>query len=284
MDANNQTRSSGRKRKGLLIPTSVRYLAERLSRGVVLRRRLPACVGGGRIYVSPEGGLRFWRMRLAKCDPGLLNVAAELVEDGAVVWDVGANLGLFAFAAAGRAGPSGRVLAIEPDTWLVSLLRRSARTNGGSAAPVDVLPAAVSDRSGVSQFHIAQRARSANHLGGFGLTDTGGVRETQLVPTFTLDSLLERFPPPAVLKIDVEGAEYQVLAGGSRLLSEARPIVICEVAAENQLSVTDCFNRHAYVLFDVERPPSERKPISAAAWNTVAVPAEHRLIAGRDGN
>jgi FkbM family methyltransferase len=66
-----------------------------------------------------------------------MRLAAETVGPGNTVWDIGANLGLFGFAAAVAAGPSGRVLAVEPDTALAGLLRRSAAVNR-EHAPVDV--------------------------------------------------------------------------------------------------------------------------------------------------
>jgi len=56
------------------------------------------------------------------------------------------------FLCCGRAGrPEGRVLAVEADTWLVGLLRRSARASGRDIAPVDVLAMAVSEAVGVSR-------------------------------------------------------------------------------------------------------------------------------------
>ena len=58
--------------------------------------------------------MRAWR--------GSTRLAAETVRRGDTVWDIGANLGLFSFAAAVAAGPSGRVLAVEPDTALAGLL------------------------------------------------------------------------------------------------------------------------------------------------------------------
>jgi precorrin-6B methylase 2 len=62
-------------------------------------------------------------------DPALLRLAAEVVGPGDTVWDIGASLGLFSIAAAVAAGPAGHVLAVEPDTALVRLLRRSATAN-----------------------------------------------------------------------------------------------------------------------------------------------------------
>ena len=230
------------------------------------------------MFVSPEAGLKFWRLRIEKCDPQLLASAAELVASGDVVWDVGANLGLFSFAAAGLAGPAGRVLAIEPDSWLVSLLRRSAAANSNRIAPVDVIPTAVSDSVDFKRFHIARRTRAMNYLDGFGLTEPGESREEQLVPTVTLDWILERFPAPKVLKIDVEGAEAQVVRGGKRMFSEIQPAVICEVARESQSFITECLRDYGYILFDAQCLKGERKPVAAAAWNTLALPKGHRLL------
>ncbi|HEX9529020.1 MAG TPA: hypothetical protein VF951_16095, partial [Streptosporangiaceae bacterium] len=50
--------------------------------------------------------------------------------------------------------------------------RRSAAVNSGHA-PVDVLPAAVSDGLSVARFHVARRNRSTNHLDGFGTSQAG---------------------------------------------------------------------------------------------------------------
>src|SRR6266850_1933144 len=100
----------------MILGRPLRRLAERLSRGVVLRRHLPSDFQRLPLYVTPEAGLRHWA-DLSSVDRHLLRMVRELVRPG-VVWDVGANVGLFAFSAAAIAGPSGLVLAIEPDVWL----------------------------------------------------------------------------------------------------------------------------------------------------------------------
>ncbi len=134
-----------------------------------------------------------------------------------MVWDVGANVGLFSFAAASLAGPEGRVVALEPDAWLVQLLRRSASRQPAGSAPVEVVPAAIAAALSVRTLCLASRSRAANYLADFGTIQTGGSREQQSVIAVTLDWLLESFPVPSVVKIDVEGAELEVLEalGGS---------------------------------------------------------------------
>jgi FkbM family methyltransferase len=225
------------------------------------------------LYVTPECGLRYLRTSLESVDPTLLNLALELVKPGAVVWDVGANLGLFSFASAGLAGPEGKVFSIEPDTYLVNLLRRSSRLKNDQAARVHVIPCAVSDTLSVAAFNIAERARSSNFLAGHGQTQTGGVRESQSVITATLDWLATQIPKPDVIKIDAEGADFRVLLGGSQLLREQRPSVVFEGVDEIADKATAFLSKLEYVFFDADLPPQSRSPISRAVRSTLALPA-----------
>jgi len=247
----------------------LRSALERATHRIVISRRLPAQFGKTRIYVSTEGGLRYLLRTMSGVDPALLRLAAEVVRSGHTVWDVGANVGLFSFAAAAVAGPAGSLLAVEPDTALAGLLRRSAAADQGHA-PVQVLPAAVSDEVSVARFHVALRNRATSHLDGYGTAMAGGVRFTNLVPTVTLDWLAARFPAPDVLKIDVEGAELAVLNGAAQLLGHV-PTIICEVAARNAAAVSGLLTARGYTLYDGDRPSSERVPVSMAAPNTLAV-------------
>ena len=246
----------------------LRTALEQTTHRLVLRRRMPSPFDAARLYVSSEGGLRYLRPRLDGVDPALLQLASELIQPGSVVWDIGANLGLFSFAAAVATGPSGYVLSIEPDIALVPLLRRSAALNRGHA-PVEVLPTAVAESSGVGRFHIARRNRSTSHLDGFGTTQTGGIRTTEIVPTVTLDWLAERFPIPHLIKIDVEAAESEVLAGGTAVL-RALPTIICEVADRNSARVAKVLSSYGYNLYDASQPESRRSPLSIAPPNTLA--------------
>lgn len=248
----------------------LRGLAERLSRGRSFRRRLPAAYGGCRMYISPECGLSYWFG--LRASGKLLGNAAETVKPGGIVWDVGANMGIFSFAAAGLAGPDGRIYSFEPDPVLVTLMRRSARLNP-HAAPIEVISCAVSDSLSLAKFNVAERSRASNFLAGFGATQTGGIRETQTVLTVTLDWIAERVPPPDVLKIDVEGAELGVFRGAARLLESRRPAIIFESHPENREEVSSQLFRLGYTLYDSDLPPAHREPLREPAFNTLAVPS-----------
>jgi FkbM family methyltransferase len=247
----------------------VRSALERATHRIVVQRRMPPPFSAARIYVSTEGGLRYLARTMADADPVLLRLAEEVVRPGSTVWDIGANVGLFSFASAVAAGPAGRVLAVEPDPVMARLLRRSAALNTGHA-PVEVLPAAVCDELSVARFHVARRNRATNHLDGFGPRQAAGVRTTQLVLTVTLDWLADHFPAPDVIKIDVEEAELPVLAGGARVLRHC-PTIICEVAGQNAAAVGELLTAGGYDLYDGDRPPGDRAPVTAAPFNTLAM-------------
>jgi len=248
-----------------------RRIAERLAAGLVLRRHLPQKFGGGPILVSAAGGLKYLIRPIGSVDPMLLRVAERFVRVNTCVWDIGANIGLFTFAAAARAGGGGQVFALEADNWCVALLRRTARM-AGDRAPVTVISAAVAESPGIREFQVAARARASNALVGYGHSQMGGVAELQTVITVSLDWLGRFLPLPDVLKIDVEGAEAEVLRGARSLFDRSRPVVLCEVAQANVTEVSDFFLSRGYNLFDADLADTTGK-LARATMNTLCIPS-----------
>lgn len=254
-------------------PTRImlRSFVERAARRSAFRRSLPAQLGGAQIYVSGSAGLKYCFRPMKSVDPVLCRLATEFVQRGHVVWDVGANIGLFSFSAAHLAGKSGQVFAFEADLWLVQLLRRSAAIQPSASGSVRVIPVAVANACDLRVFNIASRSRAANFLAGYGSTQTGGVTEQQTVLAASIDWLATRLPPPDILKIDVEGAELEVLDGASELLQRKGPIIICEVSAERSRQVSALLKRLRYKIYDGDSPRPARRELSAAPWNTLAI-------------
>jgi FkbM family methyltransferase len=248
----------------------LRSIAERMARQIVFARRLPADFGPGRIFVSPDALMAICKWNLESADPILFAAVRRLVRPGMKVWDVGANLGLFGFAAAWAAGAQGRVLLIEADPWLCTLLQRSARGLARHGyAPAMVASCAITDQAGAVSFVIAARGRASNAIDGLSRSQTGGVREKLVVGGCTLDHVLAATFRPDVIKIDVEGAELAVLRGASSALAH-RPLLLIEVGEDSRDEATDLIRRAGYRLYDAE---TDMRPVERCAWATVALPA-----------
>jgi len=149
-----------------------------------------------------------------------LELLGALLAPGDVAVDVGANLGTHAVAFAQRVGPAGVVYAFEPQRVMHQLLCTNATLNG--LTWLKALHAAVGAAPGALKVPDIDYAAGGN----FGGLRLGSWAEGETVPVFTLDALgLSRC---ALLKIDVEGMEAQVLDGARALLAGCRPIVYLE--------------------------------------------------------
>lgn len=251
----------------------IRTTLEHISRTITLKRQFSMEFNQTQLIVSPGASLSYWKPGLDRRDPMLIDIVKRFIKPGQVVWDIGANVGLFAFAAATKAQKEGRVLAVEADTWLVSLLHRSSQLRANRDLNVDILPVAISDRVGIASFNIAQRGRATNFLASAnGSSQTGGVRETQLVPCVTLDWLSSNYEPPDFVKIDIEGAELLALSGADNLLSRDRPVILVEVSGANQQAATELFSRIHYTLYNAQNMAAG--PIKSSTFNTLALPEE----------
>lgn len=252
---------------------NARTVLEALARGRSLKRRLPPRFASTALYVSPDAQLKYLKPGHDAFDADLLRVVDTYITEHSVVWDIGANVGVFAFAAASIAR-KGSTLAVEADLWLAQLMRRSLRLESNDRLQLAVLPSAISDRNGVATFMIAQRGRASNALeSAGGRSQMGGIRERLTVPTITLDTLLDFFGAPTFVKIDVEGAEEMVLRGAERLLRDIRPTIYIEVGKEQSDAVTALLLSNRYSLFD--GPSSDggpATPVQSCVDNTLAVP------------
>jgi FkbM family methyltransferase len=268
-----------------IISSIARRVVERCTRDWIFVRHLPSVFGNIPIYVTPSAGLKFIFKPMTKVDPILLRNVTELIRSNDVVWDVGANVGLFTFAAAARAGCNGQVIAFEPDTWLVQNLRRSASAQPATSAPVTIVPAAVACSLSLRQFTIAARSRAYSALSGYGNVQVGQEYQQQTVVALTLDWLAENLPPPTVIKCDVEGAEVEVFSGQRKILNGIRPVIICEVGEKTSARMTDILVKEKYRLYDGQKPLSKDAEISRASWNTIGVPEElrHRYVVDANG-
>jgi FkbM family methyltransferase len=213
-------------------------------------RRHPALLRGARLSVRlipdiawtrtfPElGPLRFGLRRqrwflwedLGKHDRFMLGVFDRLVRPGDVVYDIGANIGLYTRMLIQWFGAA-HVVAVEPMAENVELLRQNVAL-GGVSDRVTVLGIAVGDRDGEELLQVDDVRSSTAVLDRVSHgAPSAGRRHFNLPPRAEpvairrLDAAVaeQGLPPPHVIKIDTEGAEVLVLRGAIETLRRHRP-------------------------------------------------------------
>jgi FkbM family methyltransferase len=219
---------------------AVRLLAERV---VFQNRRVPLRVRSGLsrdLWIQarlPEEA-NYWH---GTRESFTEQVIESSVREGEVVFDVGAHIGAITFGTARLVGMKGRVVAFEADPENVASLRKSCVLNH-FADRIQVVHAAVWSRSSNHRLDFRRGGRRLSH-GGVIADTCRPVRAegaTISVPSTTLDRFCsEHEIAPNLVKIDVEGGEYEVLRGGEDLFSRHRPRIVVEV-------------HHADALTDIE--------------------------------
>jgi FkbM family methyltransferase len=196
-----------------------------------------------RIRQGPLKGLKWVAVSGSKFvkgtyEPGQSAVFSGCVHPGDVVFDVGAHVGYYTALASLLAGPAGRVIAFEPRPLNLRFLRRHVELN--RLDNVSVIAAGVGKAPGLAHFET-RTGTGTGHL-----SDAGDL-EVKLV---SLDDLVRRreLPPPKLIKIDVEGAEMQVLDGAEEVIRTTRPnLLISTHGAEIHHAVLKRLEAWGYV-------------------------------------
>jgi len=144
-----------------------------------------------------------------------------------VVFDAGANSGIFACLAAKRIGPEGKVYAFEPVPKIRKSLEETVRINRLNI--IIIVPFALGDKVEKLKISIAPD----NNIGGgwgasSGIKDFGG--EYEIVPQITLDNFIQNNNIQKVdfIKMDIEGMERNALRGAIETLRKFKPkLAIC---------------------------------------------------------
>jgi len=160
-------------------------------------------------------------------EPEVQRTLADRLKPGGTIYDVGAHIGFFSLIAARVAGREGAVFAFEADLENAARIEEHVRKNG--LTQVQVVPLAVWFKVGSLRFARSSKFSSRNQGSVAGaLWGTSGVDSIQVEAT-TLDSYARDHRPPTLIKVDVEGSEAHVLEGAQAVLSEAKPVLLCEV-------------------------------------------------------
>lgn len=147
--------------------------------------------------------------------------------------DAGAHVGLFTLLAARAVGRRGRVLAVEPDERSHAYLKLNLARHRRVAGRVQVVEAALWEQPGLVRFLPGEPGRQAFSRCAVASATAGpGIR----VRAERLDQLLQRHDVNAALmKLDLEGSEYEAMLGAGRFLSDrCIPLIQVEFSAAGQ--------------------------------------------------
>jgi FkbM family methyltransferase len=157
---------------------------------------------------------------------------------GGTFVDVGAHIGYFTLIAADIVGPKGRVIAFEPDPRNASILTANVNS-AGKDDMVKIVRAAVGAKSGTILFQRSDPDYRSQ------IAAEGGCSETIVVVQCTLNEF--DLPQGTVIKVDVEGAEVDVLQGATNYLESKKTTWIIEThGPELEQTVLTILRQYGY--------------------------------------
>lgn len=150
-------------------------------------------------------------------EPYETDLLRRILKPSAIMIDVGANIGYYTVLAASLVGVDGHVYAFEPEPDNFNLLEKNCAHN--SLSNVSLARAALSDRQGKGQIYL-----NDSNLGDHQVYDDGAGRLSREIELLSGSAYLKPFVQRVdVIKVDTQGAEYQVLKGLQALIADSLP-------------------------------------------------------------
>ena len=177
-----------------------------------VRRRI-VTTANGRFFVDPASSFGIILAESGVYEPEIVGLIRETLRPGQTFIDVGANEGYHTIIAAIAMNRTGKIIAVEPQRRLWSALETNLRLNDSEAM---LIPAVLSDYSGQARLYLYP---SSNPGASSLFRPTRYPLPFVTVPSTTLERLFDEQEIGVchLMKIDVEGAEYEVIKGGRTL-------------------------------------------------------------------
>lgn len=172
----------------------------------------------------------------------------RIIARGDVCWDIGANIGFYTCLFASLTGASGRVIAFEPASTTREYLLANIALNGLNH--VMLVPKAVGAQPGSNPIYFGDAAAAE---GTASLRQAVGRKSTEVVEVDTLDRLSAALPVPDFVKIDVEGYQMEVLAGGRAFFGLHSPMLMVELRDPDRDTMTrseECLRSLGYEIYE----------------------------------
>ena len=211
----------------------------------------------GRFHIRLRRNRSFWLRHPLTHELFPLGALQRLIRPGMVVYDVGANIGVYARFMTSVCN-AGTVICFEPMTENRELFEKNLRESAFQQR-VRLMPCALSDADGEENLQVDDMMSGSAVLdrvtGGKpcqGRSQYGMGPRTELVHVARLDDLItaQNLPVPDVIKVDIEGAEAFMLAGSQETLRRHRPDLLIELhGAKPAQNVFALLNSLGYSCF-----------------------------------
>jgi len=153
-------------------------------------------------------------------EPSTTKLIKNEVKEGMVVFDMGANIGLYSLLCSRLVGKSGYVYAFEPEPYLVDVINENIKLN--QITNVKVFPYAISNKIGNAKFGINKSQDGDNRLESKIIND-----EIINVETITIDYFCEKYNlKPDFIKMDIQGSEPKAFEGMKNTIASNQNIKI----------------------------------------------------------
>ena len=213
---------------------------------------------------------------LGTYEPELQAALPDVVPPGAVVYDVGANIGYVSLLLARAAGEAGRVFAFEALPENAARLRRNLELNGMQER-VRLFAGAVTGKAGPVRFLVHASGGMGKAAGSAGRQDEHYQAEVT-VEGISLDEFVYQSgnPPPQVVKMDIEGGEVMALPGMLRTLREHHPLLFMELhGPESERAAWETLTANGYTLHRMEPGYPIISKIEDLGWKAYIVAERH---------
>ena len=156
----------------------------------------------------------------------------KYLKSNMAVIDIGANIGYFTCLSASIVGPGGHVMAIEPNPQNVRMMEASRRLN--DFTQVTIVQVAAGRETGLLALHAAQSNGTTSSPHG----DIDVLLASQTVPCLAVDSIVSQTRRIDLIKMDIEGAEYNAFQGILGIIARDKPIIISEFSPDMMPSIS----------------------------------------------
>jgi len=153
-------------------------------------------------------------------EPESVNEIKKILKKGNVVVEIGANIGYYALVESKIVGNTGKVYAIEPHPENINSLKKNIKIN--KYENIEVYSIAIGEVNGVAKMNVSTHS----NLHSLFIRNFDHIIKSMKINVITLDNFLKNKRFPNLIRMDLEGYEYNILKGMKKILKAKKPLIL----------------------------------------------------------